>query len=134
MKSLRFITTFLIIFVLFSIIVWSAEAKKDKKVTGDTNFSKRELHERSDTNLPSRREPSDEEFDVEFLKRSEDGGFHEVDNNNLKRNNLSKRALIYRGGTYSRYRCGRLCRGYRYYAYCNSSTSYCVCFNRLKSE
>jgi len=99
MKSLRLTTTFLIIFVLFSIIVWSAEAKKHKKVTIGTNTNffnpKRELHERGDTNLPSKRELSGEQFDVEFLKRSEDGGFHEVHKNKkLKRSKLSKRVYI----------------------------------------
>ncbi len=131
MKSLHLTTTFFIIFVLFSTIVWSAKTKEVKEGSGATNFVKRELLERSDTNLFSKRELGDEQFDAEFRKRSEDGEFHKVHHNKLKRNNLSKRALSYTGGRYTRFSCNNLCRRYNYYAFCNYAIpSYCVCFNQ----
>ena len=136
MKSLRLTTTFLIIFVLFSIIVWSAEAKKHKKVTIGTNTNfvnpKQELHERSDTNPSSKRELSDELLDAEFRKRSDDSGFGENPDNELKRDTLSKRASINWGGPFTRNGCRRICRSYRFFFWCNcaSPRPYCVCFNR----
>ena len=117
MKASRFITI-LVVICFVSFLVLSVTAK-EQEVDSDTNVKRDDPAEGGFVRkklVPVKRE------DVE-------SGFFK--NEKVKRNELSKRAIAHRGGTYTYASCSRFCRNFAFFAFCNyARPSYCVCFNR----